>query len=674
MYEFRDVNENLSFVAMPAEAMQINGVYLETEIEGYRTLYVRGREALSPELETFGLGTRDGDIRKSKRYPARIITVGYQLISASAEAFREAYNKLGAILNVDDAELIFNDESDKFFIGTPTYIGEVDEGRNSVTGEIEITCLDPLKYSVVEYEAETSPDDPRSILLDYGGTYKSYPILEADFYKEVEADGDATNTLTGSGDCGYVAFFNENEKIIQLGDPDEEDGTTIQGKSQTLVSQTFDDAASWGSAAKELWPQNGGIVVPSSVVKTGSIDTRVASYAVPANPKATSGRVLSSAKSSVGSPYIFYSVSLYASGRTSNAVSVRATITASLQYSSSYFLTGLGLTGHLYIGGGWHTVTIKKMSEKWRGTTAHVVNMNVTVTGLSAAQASLTGIKFKVTRSDGGSSGILNERSCSNLPISPYEASVPATYYLGASDYGTASGKYHGPTIKRDVPSSQDFTVTWTQKMSIGNGKNDTIQMGGFQITMADAIGKAIVAVRILKNEAGKKASLIFYINDMKVDTGEIDLSYSGKCVGTSSISKSGRTVSFNVGGYKKTFSDAAIADIGVTQITIGFEQYSTVKALTHNGLTWFKFIQNNRDTWQDIPNKFSANDIVEADCRNGEIVLNGIRSPQLGALGNDWEEFCLRPGINQIGIAYSNWVADDYAPTFKVRYREAYL
>ena len=65
---------------------------------------------------------------------------------------------------------------------------------------------------------------------------------------------------------------------------------------------------------------------------------------------------------------------------------------------------------------------------------------------------------------------------------------------------------------------------------------------------------------------------------------------------------------------------------------------------------------------------------MLEADCSIGEVYLNGVISPQLGALGNDWEEFCLKPGLNQIGIAYSNWVTDEHAPQFKVRYREAYL
>ena len=65
---------------------------------------------------------------------------------------------------------------------------------------------------------------------------------------------------------------------------------------------------------------------------------------------------------------------------------------------------------------------------------------------------------------------------------------------------------------------------------------------------------------------------------------------------------------------------------------------------------------------------------MLVADCNQGEIYLNDVRSPQLGALGNDWEGFVLRPGLNQIGVAYSSWVIDEYAPVLKVRYREAFL
>ena len=76
IYAFRDVNEDVSIIPFGSEAMQINGVYIEDKIEGYRTLYVKGRESLSPEFEAAEINTKDGSMRKSKRYPARVITVG----------------------------------------------------------------------------------------------------------------------------------------------------------------------------------------------------------------------------------------------------------------------------------------------------------------------------------------------------------------------------------------------------------------------------------------------------------------------------------------------------------------------------------------------------------------------------------------------------------------------
>ena len=87
LYKFRDVNEELTQEYIPAEALQINGELIETQIEGYHTLYVQGREALSPEINTYEIGTKNGEIRKNKRYPARTITVGYQLIAESADDY-----------------------------------------------------------------------------------------------------------------------------------------------------------------------------------------------------------------------------------------------------------------------------------------------------------------------------------------------------------------------------------------------------------------------------------------------------------------------------------------------------------------------------------------------------------------------------------------------------------
>ena len=682
MYNFIDVNEASESVVLPSEALKINGAYIEDQIAGYRTLNVSGREAHSPDVETYSTGVRDGSSIKSKRYPERIIVVTYQLIAESNEAFREAYNKLAQILDVEDAELIFNDEQDKFFVGTPCIIGGVNPGMNSVVGEFEIVCADPFKYSVIEYEAEADLD-AGSVLIDYNGTYKSFPKLVAEFYNENDAseDGSTVTQLTGNGECGYVAFFNENEKIIQIGNPDETDGEEAYAKSQTLVNSTFKKSTAWGSAAKSQWNVNGGVVA-DSVSQVGNIAMGVASYAVPSNPASTSGTLLT-ATSKADEPNVKYTVTAKATNRTANSVKVTLSVTAALTSKKSYWKNAGVLVASVYIGGSWRNITMKAASDKWESTSGHTKNLTVTVSGLSETATALTGIKFKATRSDSlGDTGKLAETACKNLAISPYESDVPETYYLTASSFSSGS-KWHGPSITRTLPAdasgevgAKNFTLSYSQKMSIGNASNATNQLGAFQVMLTDADGNIVCGVNIYKSSSGKKGKLRFYVSGNTATT-DVDLSYnndyfhSGK---SSTIKKSGETVEFNICGIKKTMRSSSIADVVVRKVTFAFSQYGTKTALAYNGLYRAKFVKNNCETWKDIPNKFSANDVVEADCRSGEIFLNGVDTPALGALGNDWEGFFLKPGLNQIGFSFSDWVTDGYEPTPKVRYREVFL
>lgn len=683
MYNFIDVNEASESVVLPSEALKINGEFIENQISGYRTLSVQGREALSPDVVTYTTGSGDGSRIKSKRYPERIITVTYQLKANSSEEFRKAYNKLAQILDVEDAELIFNDETDKFFVGTPCIIGSVKPGANSVVGDFEILCADPFKYSVVEYEAEPVLDEG-SILIDYKGTYKAYPTLEAEFYSEVEAseDGETENELTGSGDCGFVAFFNEEEKIIQIGDPEEADGENAYAKSQTLLNSTFKTDSAWGSAAQKQWALNSGITSSDAVDHAGNVGMKVASYTVPANP-VTSATILEVSSRRDGL-FFNYDVFAKASDRTANSVKVTFAITGALDGETNYFLGGYILNASIYIDGKWHTVRLKDTTDHWRGKTGHTVNLAVTVSGLTATTDKLTGIKFKVARGDHyGNSGILAETACKSLPISKYVADVPETYYLSASSYGSGSD-WHGPGITRTLPAdaagvvgASNFTLSYSQKMCIGNENNAISQLGAFQVLLTDANGRVVCGANVYKGGSGKKARLRFYVNNTVVQTREIDLPYNNPFFHpskTSTITKTGDTVKFNVGGFTNSFRDKAIASMAVTKVTFTFTKFGTKTPLSFNGLYWAKFVKNNCDTWKEIPNKFSANDVVEANCKNGEIYLNGVLTPALGALGNDWEEFCLLPGLNQIGFAYSAWVPDAYAPKMKVRYREVFL
>lgn len=714
MYKFVDTIEASEGTLLPSEALSINGDYIENLIEGYRTLNVAGREALSPELNYYETGARDGSVLQGKRFPARILTVKYQLIAKSNEAFRNAYNQLNSILNVENAELIFNDETDKFFIGTPETISEVEPGLNSVIGEFTIFCADPFKYSVEEYEAIPTVDDG-SILIDYNGTYKAYPILEADFYSEDETseDGETATALTGSGDCGYIAFFNENEKIIQIGDPAEED-TESYAKSQTLINQRFDKSSGWNIAAQDLWTKNNGKATPSTLVQEGILKIKAASYESGVNPE-TSGTLLTT-KSTADSPTVNYKITAKAYDRTATSTKVKITITTSLRAKTSYIKNGAIFDGSVKIGGKWYDVKLKKSTENWVGNSGHVKTLTVTVKDLTASTTVIEDIKFKVTRGDTkGDAGKLDETSCNSLKICAYDAPTASSYYLTPSDYGSTSGKWHGVNILRTIPidaagdtGAKNFTLTYKQKMCIGKKDADLKQLGSFQVYLLDSNNALVACVRIHKNKVGKKAELIIETKNT-IDKRNIDLSYNNKYFGnnkgsnkaivvaskiqsvasamnvnvkasayktvkTSSIIKSAGKFTFNIGGFKLTVNDAALKNVAVSKICFTFAAYSNKPQLEHNGLYYVKFVKNNCDTFEDIPNKFSANDVVEADCGSGEIYLNGTLEPSYGALGNDWEDFYLTPGLNQIGFSFSDWVAAEFAPEFKVRYREVFL
>lgn len=676
MYKFRDVTETLESTLLPSEALMINGEYIENLVSGYRTLNVSGREALSPVLDYYETGVRDGSVLKSKRYPARTIIVRYQLIAETNEEFREAYNQLAAILDVQEAQLIFADEPDKFFTGTPSAIGEVEPGRNAVTGEFELFCADPFKYSVTEYEATSNLVDG-SILIDYEGTYKAFPTLVAEFYNENEAseDGESVTTLSGSGDCGYVAFFNESEKIVQLGDPDEVD-TETYAKSQTLCNSVFNKSSSWGNAAKTQWATNEGT---TTVSKVGTLGMGVASYAAPKYPASVSSTLLKNAISDADAPKIHYTITAKATERTSSSVRAEITIKTWLHRDSSYFGRGYSLKGSIYIEGKWHDVTLKTDTEYWKGKSGHIATLTVNITGLAADVSGVGGIKFKVTRPDGkGNAGKLGETACGWLNFSQYEAPVAESYYLTAKSYGSGTG-WHGSALTRTLPAdasgevgAKNFTFTFSNKFTA-----DLATRGRFEALLTNNSGTIIAGIRIAKDNVLNNANLVFIVNGaVKFNTTLTEATVK-KCFAagkSSSIKKSGQTVTFTSGGYTKSYKDSGITNTAVTKVTFAFGQYKTDYPVNYNGLYNAKFVKDNCDTWADIPNKFSANDVVEADCKNGDVYLNGVLTPALGALGNDYEEFYLTPGLNQIGFSYSDWVADAYKPSFIVRYREVYL
>lgn len=216
MYAFvNTVNSGIVGTNLPTEAMSYNGVYLENEIDGYRTLSVTGRELMESEVTDQEIDGMDGSYYRYKTTPARTITVKYQLRARGSREFRDAFNKMNKLLSGEQVKVIFNDESDKYFIGTKTSNTQVDGGSNNVIGEIEIYCSDPCKYSTTEKEF-TATDGVLNIVNE--GTVP------------VSVDYDITTT----SETGYIGLVSENG-IMQYGKIEELDGETYK-QSEWLAS------------------------------------------------------------------------------------------------------------------------------------------------------------------------------------------------------------------------------------------------------------------------------------------------------------------------------------------------------------------------------------------------------------------------------------------------------
>ena len=88
MYEFVDTNKAGSKSSLPSEALQIDGTYIENLIDGYRTLYVTGRELLGSEISEREIDLMDPRIRESEIQP-EVLQLDTSCFAHLLESFRK---------------------------------------------------------------------------------------------------------------------------------------------------------------------------------------------------------------------------------------------------------------------------------------------------------------------------------------------------------------------------------------------------------------------------------------------------------------------------------------------------------------------------------------------------------------------------------------------------------
>lgn len=208
MYEFVDTNSVGNAKSIPSEALQIDGKYIENLIDGYRTLYVSGRELLESEITDREIDGIGGSEYLDSRSVTRDITIGYQMLCTSPAEFREKFNRLSDVLNKEQAKLVFADEPDKYFIGTKSSVGDIEPGRLSVKGEFTFYCCDPCKYSTAE---------------------KQFPGIQQNGYQTITIQNNGTEwadvdyEITHQHENGFIGLVSQYG-VIQLGKEEEADG------------------------------------------------------------------------------------------------------------------------------------------------------------------------------------------------------------------------------------------------------------------------------------------------------------------------------------------------------------------------------------------------------------------------------------------------------------------
>ena len=360
MYAFVDtVNSGIVGTNLPTEAMSYNGVFLENEIDGYRTLSVTGRELMESEVTHTEIDGMDGSSYRYKTTPARTITVKYQLRARGSREFREAYNKMNKLLSGEQVKVIFNDESDKYFIGTKTSNTQVDGGSNNVIGEIEIYCSDPLKYSTTEKEF-TATDGVLNIVNE--GTVP------------VSVDYEIQTT----SETGYIGLVSE-EGIMQYGKIEELDGETYDNSEWLASIKDFykcqDDIGSTdvmhpsygtnGTLAEHTWFGNKFVGLGSVGTKKGNANGGLRTFVLPADSSGdTSG-----AKNF----YCWFHLCFYAGlmGQTGEMCINFLTEDDKLICGCNWYKTdAIGNTGHYEI---WAN---GKILKNWEFTTSHLQAQN----------------------------------------------------------------------------------------------------------------------------------------------------------------------------------------------------------------------------------------------------------------------------------------------------------
>lgn len=189
--------------------IKYDGITINDQIRGFKVKSVTGRELLGAEITERERPVLAGTQFIKRRYPARDITVTFQIQAPTEEAYRIRFNKLNALLNKKEVQIIFSDEVDKYFVASTSEMN---------ANEIVFHCTDPFKYSTVIKSFPASVIDG---------------VLTANIENKGTVEVPIDYKIRMNHENGYIGIVSENG-AMQYGKKEEADGVT-ETKSERLL-------------------------------------------------------------------------------------------------------------------------------------------------------------------------------------------------------------------------------------------------------------------------------------------------------------------------------------------------------------------------------------------------------------------------------------------------------
>lgn len=422
-------------------------------------------------------------------------------------------------------------------------------------------------------------------------------------------------------------------------------------------------------------------------------------------------------------PTMYYNLKVVVVSRDRTSVKLRFTVSRYKGKGAITKKSKVAMTGYILDSAG-NTLKTKQLKSsstaysKAAKTLSSVSFADFSISGISASTQSLS-LKFAVSSTKKGSATNIGALAATSFKVTiPTYASPAANSYFYGPSVGTygipatnQTSVWHGPTLMNILPADDSgargakrFNMSYHINMrTTNNAELAKKQHGQFVCYL---IGGSGVSSGVIQNPKLLAAMLITKTNDSNTtgtfsarvrttssatslttlsSTKTLDLKYGTVSYSVKkskkkhkrynynipcSISKTTSSLKFTVDNQSITYtikSTSHLKNAKIYGVAFGFFQRWTDPAFSWLGIRDFKFTKKYCDTKVKTVNPFGISDILTVNTGSGDVLLNGVDSQALGALGNDWEKMVLTPGINQYN-AYCSM--NDKAAIPKVRRR----